>query len=126
MQPQFMSMAAVADGSSIIKETVYTSRMKHADELRRMGADIVVDGSVAVVRGVERLTGAVVEATDLRAGAALILAGLAADGDTVVEGLEHIDRGYELLDDKLRAVGAEVRRIAEDSAVADGRPLVSV
>jgi len=126
MQPQFMSMAAVADGSSIIKETVYTSRMKHADELRRMGADIVVDGSVAVVRGVERLTGAVVEAPDLRAGAALILAGLAADGDTVVEGLEHIDRGYELLDDKLRAVGAEVRRIAEDSAVADGRPLVSV
>lgn len=126
MQPQFMVLTAVADGSSIIKETVYTSRMKHADELRRMGADIVVDGSVAVVRGMERLTGAVVEATDLRAGAALILAGLAADGDTVVEGLEHIDRGYELIDDKLRGVGAEVRRLAEDLPVADGRPLVSV
>ncbi len=126
MQPQFMALAAVSEGSSIIKETVYTSRMKHADELRRMGADIVVDGSVAVVRGVERLTGAVVEATDLRAGAALILAGLAADGDTVVEGMEHIDRGYELIDDKLRDVGAEVRRIAEDLPVAGGRPLVSV
>lgn len=126
MQPQLMALAAVSEGSSIIKETVYTSRMKHADELRRMGADIVVDGSVAVVRGVERLTGAVVEATDLRAGAALILAGLAADGDTVVEGMEHIDRGYELIDDKLRDVGAEVRRIAEDLPVAGGRPLVSV
>lgn len=123
MQPQFMALAAVAEGASIIKETVYTSRMKHADELRRMGADIVVDGSVAVVRGVQRLTGAVVEATDLRAGAALILAGLAADGDTVVEGMEHIDRGYELIDDKLRAVGAQVRRIAEDLPVAGERPL---
>lgn len=126
MQPQFMALAAISTGSGIIKETVYTSRMKHADELRRMGADIVVDGSVAVVRGVERLTGALVEATDLRAGAALVLAGLAAEGDTVVEGLEHIDRGYEMLDDKLRDVGAEVRRIAEDLPVAGGRPLVSV
>lgn len=126
MQPQMMALMAVSEGSSIIKETVYTSRMKHADELRRMGADIVVDGSVAVVRGTERLTGALVEATDLRAGAALVLAGLAADGDTVVEGLEHIDRGYERLDDKLRSVGAEVRRIAEDLPVTDGRPLVSV
>ena len=126
MQPQFMALASVAEGSSIIKETVYTSRMKHADELRRMGADIVVDGSVAVVRGVERLTGAVVEAPDLRAGAALVLAGLAADGETVVEGLEHIDRGYELFEEKLQAVGAEVRRMAEDTPVAGGRPLVSV
>jgi UDP-N-acetylglucosamine 1-carboxyvinyltransferase len=124
MQPQFMALAAVAEGASLVKETVYTSRMKHADELRRMGADIVVDGSVAVIRGVERLTGAVVEATDLRAGAALILAGLAAEGDTVVEGMEHIDRGYELIDEKLRSVGARVRRISEDLPVAGERPLV--
>ncbi|REJ34581.1 MAG: UDP-N-acetylglucosamine 1-carboxyvinyltransferase [Bacillota bacterium] len=126
MQPQFMALASVAEGSSIIKETVYTSRMKHADELRRMGADIVVDGSVAVVRGVERLTGAVVEAPDLRAGAALVPAGRAGDGEPVVEGPERSDRGYELFEEKLQAVGAEVRRMAEDTPVAGGRPLVSV
>lgn len=126
MQPQLMALMALSKGASIIKETVYTSRMKHADELRRMGADVVVDGSVAIVRGVERLSGAVVEATDLRAGAALLLAGLAAEGETVVEGLHHIDRGYEYIDDKLRAIGAEVRRLSEGVPVQDERPLVSV
>lgn len=114
MQPQWMAYMSLAKGAAIIKETVYTSRMKHADELRRMGADIVVDGSVAVVKGVERLSGAVVEATDLRAGAALLLAGLAADGETVVEGMHHIDRGYEYVDEKLRGIGAEVRRLVGD------------
>lgn len=126
MQPQFMALMTLARGAGIIKETVYTSRMKHADELRRMGGDVVVDGSVAIVRGVKQLSGAVVEATDLRAGAALILAGLAANGETIVEGLHHIDRGYEYIDDKLRDIGAEVRRISEDITVADERPLVSV
>jgi len=124
MQPQFMALLSVAAGASIISETVYTSRMKHADELRRMGADIVVDGQVAIVRGVRRLTGALVEASDLRAGAALILAGLSAEGETVVEGLHHVDRGYEAIEAKLQQLGAAVRRLAEDVPVADGRPLV--
>nr|MBO2476685.1 UDP-N-acetylglucosamine 1-carboxyvinyltransferase [Bacillota bacterium] len=124
MQPQFMALLAVAAGASIISETVYTSRMKHADELRRMGADIVVDGQVAIVRGVRRLTGACVEASDLRAGAALILAGLAADGETVVEGVHHVDRGYEAIEEKLRGLGADVRRVAEDVPAAGGLPLV--
>lgn len=124
MQPQFMALMAIAAGASIISETVYTSRMKHADELRRMGADIVVDGQVAIIRGVRRLTGACVEASDLRAGAALILAGLAADGETVVEGIHHVDRGYETIEDKLRALGADVWRVAEDVPAAGGVPLV--
>jgi len=124
MQPQFMALLSVATGASIISETVYTSRMKHADELRRMGADIVVDGQVAIVRGVRRLTGALVEALDLRAGAALILAGLAAEGETVVEGVVHVDRGYEAIEEKLRALGADVRRLAEDVPAARERPLV--
>src|SRR5690606_19935874 len=91
MQPQFVALLSLAAGASIVSETVYTSRMKHTDELRRMGADIVVDGQVAIVRGVRRLTGALVEASDLRAGAALILAGLAAEGETVVDGVHHVD-----------------------------------
>lgn len=122
LQPQWMAFMAVAQGAAIIKETVYTSRMKHADELRRMGADIVVDGSVAVVQGVERLSGAVVEATDLRAGAALLLAGLAAEGETIVEGMEHIDRGYEYVDDKLRRIGADVRRMSPDIDARQATP----
>lgn len=123
MQPQFMALLALAQGASIVTETVYTSRMKHADELRRMGADIVVDGQVAIIRGVRRLTGAVVEASDLRAGAALILAGLAAEGETVVDGIHHVDRGYEALDVKLRALGAEIRRIGEGVPVVSGLPV---
>ncbi|HEY8417531.1 MAG TPA: UDP-N-acetylglucosamine 1-carboxyvinyltransferase [Limnochordales bacterium] len=124
MQPQFMALLSLAAGASIISETVYTSRMKHADELRRMGADIVVDGQVAIVRGVRRLTGALVEASDLRAGAALILAGLAAEGETLVEGVHHVDRGYEAIEEKLRLLGADIRRLAEDVPVAGDRPLV--
>lgn len=125
MQPQWMAYMAVAQGPAIVKETVYTSRMKHADELRRMGADIVVDGSVAVIKGVERLSGAVVEATDLRAGAALILAGLAAEGETIVEGMGHIDRGYEYIDEKLRGIGARVRRLSPDVDAARATPAVN-
>jgi len=110
MQPQIMAMLTQADGTSIVTETVYSSRFKHVDELRRMGADITVDGRVAVVRGPALLTGARVEASDLRAGAALVIAGLAAEGETIVEGLRHIDRGYEELERKLQGVGAEISR----------------
>lgn len=108
MQPQFVAMLTQAEGTSIVTETIYSSRFKHVDEMRRMGADIAVDGRVAVVRGPSELTGARVEATDLRAGAALVIAGLVAEGETLIEGVEHIERGYENLVDKLRAIGAEV------------------
>ena len=110
MQPQMMALLATAQGTSIVTETVYSSRFKHVDELRRMGADITVDGRVAVVRGKPRLSGARVEATDLRAGAALVIAGLAAEGETIVEGVRHIDRGYEDLVAKLAAAGASIER----------------
>ena len=113
MQPQIMALLATADGTSIVTETVYSSRFKHVDELRRMGADIMLDGRVAVIRGKRRLSGARVEATDLRAGAALVIAGLAAEGETVVEGVRHIDRGYEDLVAKLSGAGAKVERRCE-------------
>lgn len=108
MQPQFVAMLTRAEGTSIVTETIYSSRFKHVDEMRRMGADIAVDGRVAVVRGPSELTGARVEATDLRAGAALVIAGLMAEGETLIEGVEHIERGYENLEAKLRSLGAEV------------------
>lgn len=115
MQPQILAMLTTACGTSIITETVYSSRFKHVDELRRMGADITVDGRVAVVRGPCELTGARVEATDLRAAAALVVAGLAAEGETVIEGLQHLDRGYEDLAGKLSQVGARiVRRVPSE------------
>ncbi len=113
MQPQMMALLTQADGTSIVTETVYSSRFKHVDELRRMGAEITVDGRVAVVRGASALTGARVEASDLRAGAALVIAGLAAEGETIVEHVRHIDRGYENLVSKLAGVGASIRRVAD-------------
>ena len=103
-------MATIARGSSIITEEIYNNRLKHVAELRRMGADIVVEGQTAIIRGVGRLSGAVVSVPELRAGAALVLAGLAAEGETVVEDVGHIDRGYEGIEGKLAAVGAQIRR----------------
>lgn len=111
MQPQMLALMTVAEGTSIVTETVHSSRFKHVEELRRMGANIVVDGRVAVVRAPAKLTGAKVEATDLRAGAALISAALGAEGTTIVEGVHHIDRGYEDIAGKLRAVGANVHQM---------------
>lgn len=111
MQAQFMSLLCLADGVSVITETVFESRFAHVGELERMGAKIQVEGRSAVVVGVEKLTGAQVTATDLRAGAALVLAGLAAEGTTEVNGVHHIDRGYEGLESKLRALGASVERV---------------
>jgi len=110
MQAQMMVFCSLAKGTSIITENIFENRFQHVGELRRMGAQIRVEGRSAVVEGVEHLTGAVVEATDLRAGAALVLGGLAADNTTVVEGLQHIDRGYEKLESKLHLLGAKVRR----------------
>jgi UDP-N-acetylglucosamine 1-carboxyvinyltransferase len=113
MQAQLMALMAIARGSSVITETVFESRFIHVLELQRMGADIRIEGSHAVVTGVERLSGAPVMASDLRASACLILAGLAAEGETRVSRVYHLDRGYERLDAKLAALGAQVSREAE-------------
>jgi len=110
MQSQFMTFLSIAEGASIVTETIFENRLKHADELRRMGADIKIEGNSAIVKGVNKLSGTTVEATDLRAGAALVLAGLVADGETIVENVYHIDRGYEFLTDKLTSLGAKIRR----------------
>jgi UDP-N-acetylglucosamine 1-carboxyvinyltransferase len=111
MQPQFMALLAMAKETSVIIETIFENRFQHVDELRRMGAQITIDGRTAIVRGVESLEGAFVEATDLRAGAALFLAALAAEDATVLEKVGHIDRGYENLEEKYRQLGAKLTRV---------------
>ncbi len=103
-------LLSTADGASIIVENIFESRFKHINEIRRMGAKVSIDGRVCVVEGVERLTGAPVRATDLRAGAALIVAGLMADGETEITGVQYIDRGYDHIEDKLKRLGADIRR----------------
>jgi UDP-N-acetylglucosamine 1-carboxyvinyltransferase len=110
MQAQFMVLAARARGQSVITETIFENRYMHVSELRRMGADIHVDGRTAIIRGVKRLTGAKVMASDLRASAALILAGLVADGTTEVLRVYHLDRGYERIEKRLQKLGADVKR----------------
>ena len=111
MQAQFMALATRADGASVITETIFENRMMHVQELLRLGADIEVEGSTAVVKGVARLTGANVMATDLRASACLVIAGLIADGETTIDRIYHLDRGYERIEDKLSALGARIRRV---------------
>jgi UDP-N-acetylglucosamine 1-carboxyvinyltransferase len=111
MQAQFMALASVARGTAVITETIFENRFMHALELQRLGADIKLEGNTAVVQGVERLQGATVMATDLRASAGLVIAGLVAEGDTVVERIYHLDRGYEALEKKLGALGARIERI---------------
>jgi UDP-N-acetylglucosamine 1-carboxyvinyltransferase len=113
MQAQFMAMLTRADGASMLTETIFENRYMHVPELARMGADISVSGRSAVVRGVERLTGAPVMATDLRASMSLIIAGLAAEGETAVSRVYHLDRGYERLEEKLQAVGANIERVGD-------------
>ncbi|HEX3015490.1 MAG TPA: UDP-N-acetylglucosamine 1-carboxyvinyltransferase [Desulfobacteria bacterium] len=113
MQPQMMALLATAEGTSIIAEGIFENRLKHVDELRRMGVFVKVEGKVAVIQGVEVLDGAFVEATDLRAGAALVIAGLAAEDATIIEHIQHIDRGYENLDLKYRSLGAKITRVAD-------------
>jgi UDP-N-acetylglucosamine 1-carboxyvinyltransferase len=114
LQAQFMALMTLADGESVIRETIFENRFMHAPELSRLGADIAVSGGEARVRGVEALTGAPVMATDLRASVGLVIAALAAKGETVVNRVYHLDRGFERLEDKLSAVGAHVRRIRGD------------
>ena len=111
MQAQFMALDAVADGTALVTETIFENRFMHAQELKRMGADIEVEGNTAVVKGIEHLDGATVMATDLRASACLVLAGLVARGETCVDRIYHLDRGYEQLETKLSALGASIRRI---------------
>ena len=111
MQAQFMALAAIADGTAQITETIFENRFMHALELQRLGADITIHGNTAVVKGVERLQGAKVMATDLRASASLVIAGLVAQGQTLIDRIYHLDRGYEALERKLGALGARVERV---------------
>ena len=111
MQAQFMALNCVADGVSVISETIFENRFMHVQELHRLGADIRIEGHTAIVRGLPKLSGAPVMATDLRASASLILAGLVADGDTIIDRIYHLDRGYERIEAKLSALGAKIKRI---------------
>ena len=111
MQAQFMALNALAEGSATVVENIFENRFMHVAELQRMGADIELQGHTAIVRGRERLQGAPVMATDLRASASLIIAGLAADGETTVDRVYHLDRGYANIDSKLAELGAMIRRV---------------
>lgn len=113
LQPQMMAALTIADGTSVVSETIFESRLKHAEELMRMGANIRIDGHTAIVNGVAGLTGAAVEASDLRAGAALVIAGLMAEGQTLIYNGEHIERGYENLVEKITQLGGKIRRITD-------------
>ena len=117
MQAQFMTLNCVAEGTSTVTETIFENRFMHVQELRRLGADIEVDGKTAVIRGVPRLEGATVMATDLRASASLVIAGLVAHGETIVDRIYHLDRGYERIEEKLSQVGARVKRIGAAATV---------
>ncbi len=110
LQAQFMALMTLADGTSVVKETIFENRFMHVQELARMGADIRLDGNTALVTGIERLSAAPVMATDLRASASLVLAGLAAEGETVISRVYHIDRGYERIEEKLSKLGARIER----------------
>jgi len=119
LQAQFMALMTLADGESVIRETIFENRFMHAPELTRLGAEIAVSGGEARVRGVERLIGAEVMATDLRASVSLVIAALAAKGETTVSRVYHLDRGFERLEAKLSAVGASVRRISDGGGLED-------
>ncbi len=111
MQAQFMALMGIAEGTSIINETIFENRFMHVAELRRMGADITVEGSTATVKGVKRLKGAPLMATDLRASASLVVAALAAEGETIIHRIYHLDRGYEKIEEKLPGIGANIKRV---------------
>jgi len=111
MQAQFMALNAIAEGTSTVTETIFENRFMHVDEMLRLGAKIQTDGKVAVIEGVTQLSGATVMATDLRASASLVIAGLVADGETLVDRIYHLDRGYDRMEGKLRGIGADIERV---------------
>jgi UDP-N-acetylglucosamine 1-carboxyvinyltransferase len=111
MQAQFMVLNVIGTGSSLVTETIFENRFMHVNELVRLGAKIQLDGKSALIEGVERLSGATVMATDLRASASLVIAGLVAEGETTVDRIYHLDRGYDRMEEKLRAVGADIERV---------------
>jgi UDP-N-acetylglucosamine 1-carboxyvinyltransferase len=111
MQAQFMALNVISNGAASVTETIFENRFMHVNELVRLGAKIQIDGKVALVEGVERLSGATVMATDLRASASLVIAGLVATGETVVDRIYHLDRGYDCMEAKLRAIGADIERV---------------
>ena len=111
MQAQFTALNCVAEGVGVITETVFENRFMHALELQRLGADIRLEGNAAIITGVNRMSGAPMMATDLRASASLVLAGLVAQGDTTIDRIYHIDRGYENIEEKLGGLGAQIRRL---------------
>jgi len=112
MQAQFMAVNCIADGAAKVSETIFENRFMRVNELLRLGARIEIDGHMAMVQGVERLSGATVMATDLRASACLVIAALVADGPTTVERIYHLDRGYDRMEAKLRAIGADIERVS--------------
>jgi UDP-N-acetylglucosamine 1-carboxyvinyltransferase len=112
MQAQFMVLMSIARGTSVISETIFENRYIHVSELRRMGADIIISGSTATVKGVQKLSAAPVMATDLRASASLILAGLVAEGRTEIHRVYHLDRGYEAIEKKFAGLGASIERVS--------------
>ena len=114
MQPQMAEKLALAIGSSMVTESIFENRFKYVDELARMGGRIKVEGNTAIITGVKKLTGAHVEAPDLRAGAALVIAGLAAEGYTTVDEIGYIQRGYEALEEKLTKIGAKIARVEDE------------
>jgi UDP-N-acetylglucosamine 1-carboxyvinyltransferase len=111
MQAQFMALNAISHGTSKVTETIFENRFMHVNEMVRLGAKIQIDGKVALMEGVEKLSGATVMATDLRASASLVIAGLVAEGETVVERIYHLDRGYDQMESKLRGIGADIERV---------------
>jgi UDP-N-acetylglucosamine 1-carboxyvinyltransferase len=111
MQAQFMALACVANGTALITETIFENRFMHVPELMRLGARIDIDGRVAMIHGVDKLSGATVMATDLRASAGLVIAGLVAEGETVIDRIYHLDRGYDRMEAKLRGLGADIERV---------------
>ncbi|HIX60546.1 MAG TPA: UDP-N-acetylglucosamine 1-carboxyvinyltransferase, partial [Candidatus Blautia gallistercoris] len=117
MQPQIAATLTLAEGTSIVTESIFENRFKYVDELARMGADIKVEGNTAIIDGVPKLTGARVSAPDLRAGAALVIAGLAADGITIVDDIVYIQRGYENFEEKLRGLGAEIEKVSSEKEI---------
>lgn len=115
MQAQFVALNATAAGTATVKETIFENRFMHVQELQRMGADIELQGNTAIVRGVSKLHGAPVMATDLRASACLVIAGLAAEGQTLIDRIYHLDRGYECIEEKLAQLGARIQRVPGQS-----------